>query len=230
MTIRRLILSVAILAVGLAGLSSAAAATEPGGSVQFAGYVATVPAAASLTAEATLTVPMLNCAETLGSFDPASVGPSVEVTGGKSETLADIIASCNGDDPVYRGVAIFLTTKVAIHAGDIVRLRVNVKASPFIARATLIDVTTGQSQSFSRSTGPYTPTGAQVGMNAFGLPVAEFATVQWTDATVGGWSLGSLNPEALNMIRNPNHPKTLVRTSPLSSSGGSFRNIWVASS
>jgi Peptidase A4 family len=229
MKVRRVVLSVAILATGLASLSSAAAATEPDGSVHFAGYVATVPAAASLTAEATLTVPTLDCAVPYPPTDPAGAIPSVEVTGGKLDALAGIIASCNGDDSVYRGVAIYLTTKVTVHAGDIVRLRVKVETSPFVARATLTDVTTGQSQSFSQTRTSFTPTGAAIGMN-LGLPIADFGKVHWTNATVGAQSLGSHNPEAFDMVRNPNHPKTLVYTSALSPSGGSFRNTWIASS
>jgi Peptidase A4 family len=230
MKLHRAAFTLAIVASGLVGISSAVGAAEPENSVYFAGYAATMPSAASVTAQATFTVPTLNCADSLGPIEPFAAYSTVEVANGDYAAVAEVVMSCNGNDSVYAGVAIYGTPKVVIHAGDRVRLRVKVETSPFAARATLVDLTTGQSQSGGDTRTPFSPAEAEIGIARSGGTLTDFGKVQWTSATIDGQSLGLFNPERFDIGLDHRHSEDLVYTSPLSPSGGSFRNIWALSS
>jgi hypothetical protein len=62
------------------------------------------------------------------------------------------------------------------------------------------------------------------------LPIATARVLQWTNVELDGSSLHSFNPNSYELIVHPNHPKPAVFTTPLSSSGDSFKNVWAKSS
>ena len=119
---------------------------------------------------------------------------------------------------------------MTISAGDKVVLSASLVASPFRQSTTVKDLTTGVTYGQASTVDPIKAVNVFGGARSLGDSIADFGTIEWVNATFEGSSLGSANPEGLNMINNPGHPKLLVGTSALSPSGSSFKNIWVRGS
>jgi Peptidase A4 family len=165
-------------------------------------------------------VPPLFCGELNGGItEEVELGDSIEV---------GINEACTGGSATY--VAFGETDfQMTISPGDKVMLRASV--SPTGAKhlkSTVEDLSTGVSQTQSLEAVPENDTTAYVGVTwDAGQPqsLANFGTVEWVKVQLNGQALGSFDPFGTSMWRSK-PPRTLVETTPLTPSGGSFRSIW----
>jgi hypothetical protein len=116
-----------------------------------------------------------------------------------------------------------------VNPGDRVIMTEQVDRSPlnpskYLLRATIEDVHDGAAGMlfYQSQSDPQIPASAFVGMTTLtGESGFDFGVATWAKVTIDGAPLGSVSPEGLNMIRNPNHPKLLIATSPLLAGGAS---------
>jgi hypothetical protein len=219
--------------VGSCGLyaSSPAGATASAGqnSQQFAGYTFSTPA--EVRVQAQFVVPKINC----GSND-GGIMATVQIltTGGfTAEVAANVFMQCNNGSPTYFAEAFDRAGQMPVSPGDSLVLRAQVNPANSVGElvASVDDLTTGTNWgtgtlSFHSAVASTAWIASEVdGLVAGTIP--NFGKIQWVKASVNGSALGSINPESLQLIEHPNHPKVLVSTAALSSSGRSFKNVWV---
>jgi len=203
-------------------------------STQIAGYVATAPASSPLTAQAQFALPAITC---INQNDLEIAQPEV-LLAGSPFAGATVDEMCqNGAvsyvDNLYAG-GFVNPTSINLSPGDeiILRVRWDSGATFDAQRATIDDLTTGVTQFVSsKSVAVGSPSTVSVGTTSYGPTNPDFGKIEWVKVAVVGSSLGSLAPQAYNLVRTAHlsHPRILITTSPLSPSGSSFRNTWVRS-
>jgi hypothetical protein len=231
-----------LISVGLTTeLSGAAGASQERGSEGFAGYAANVSDQVTVV-QAQLRVPPINCAGLVGT----AFRPHVEIVGltstlAAAEVYAEINEVCTSNgNTIYQALALAGDTSggfaMTISPGDLVILRAVDDPGTGVQgqRATVEDRTTGVAMTLRSAHSVVTPQSVWVGVGRYISgsivgPVPNFGTLVWVKASVDGSALGSFSPQAYHMVDNGSG-QPLISTSPFSSSGGSFRNTWRASS
>jgi hypothetical protein len=228
--------SLAVTLVAGALVAPQAGAAELPGNRGLGGYQVTNPSPEYMSVQAQITVPTVTCTAADSVVDATArvVTTTVDVS-------ASIVASCTGGVPSYQAEAFGEALDMSVSAGDKVILRAwstSGFAKQIDYAANVYDRTTGVTKgNHSPKYSTITPVNASLGIvpSISGDPIADFGKIQWVNAyydTDGSRHppFGSASPVGYALIKNPNHPKYLVSTSPLSASGESFTNTWVAGS
>jgi hypothetical protein len=209
------------LVVGLSAGLTSAGATGQLESPSMAGYQASAPSNSSTVVRAQFVLPPITCTGTKLESD----APTVQLTTANDGLMAaTAILPCAGPTfPTYQALAMGSSLAMTVTPGD--KIRLIARADPSLGvggvKATVDDLTTGVSKS-NVNTFPEEPNIAFVGLQRLGGSIPDFGRIVWVQATPDGRPLSSFDPQAFNQVKDPNHPKTLVSTSPLSPAGFSF--------
>ena len=219
---RTVMTALAVMAVATGAFASPADAAAPNRNVVgSAGYSAQIPADPTvLTAQ--IKVPVTICSSaTQGweAFAALSVGVNAQ---------SSVQESCYLGVASYQAMVVLENTvkEITVSAGDVVRFTVESEPTTGAGSTKVIvrDVTTSQSVS-SALVGQRPPTQAALILIPNG-PVADFGKLVWSNATINGTPFASFNPTGYNMLRGPKSTALAVVTTPWSTSGTSFKNIW----
>jgi hypothetical protein len=219
------------LVLGLSGVSvgSTAGASTVIDGAGFAGYEATTPVEVSSSVHAVFTVPAITC----GS-ESSAAGFVVQIIGSRGlPASTELDAECTDGTPTYVTSAVgSQPLSMTVHAGDRVALLVRTKPSlsSSIRIGSVTDLTTGVAQTATDAAPIGLSMSAFVGVESVKGPVADFGRIEWADADVDGSAMGTVGPQIWFMVGNPDRHKVLVWTSDFSPAGGSFKNVWRASS